>query len=145
VLVTAFYREQHRQHTHPTPQLAQAIGPLPDIAYPHILRLVEFNGEATTARVCLPGKVAAAYKTNLLGEIIEPLTAQSAEPPPNAGGLRDWSELVLALRPHEVCTLYLDLALGRKVTRNLDAHRTVWATVHRVGTPPTPFFSTTPL
>ncbi|NJM40801.1 MAG: hypothetical protein HC853_08530, partial [Anaerolineae bacterium] len=131
VLVTAFYREQHVRYTHPTPPPKPLIGPLPDIAYPHILRLVEFNGEATTARVRMPGKVATAYKTNLLGEVLSSFAAQSAEPPPHAGGLREWSEIEIAMRPHEICTLYLDLALGRKVTRDLDAHRNVWATVHR--------------
>jgi alpha-mannosidase len=36
------------------------------------------------------------------------------------------------MRPYEIATLYLDLELGRKVARDLDAHRSVWATVHRV-------------
>jgi alpha-mannosidase len=43
-----------------------------------------------------------------------------------------WSELAVELRPHEIATLYIDLVLGRKVGRDLDAHRSVWATVHRV-------------
>jgi alpha-mannosidase len=77
------------------------------------------------------GPVAAAYRTNLLGEIIEPLAATPAEAP--VAGPIVWSALDIALRPHEIATVYLDLELGRKVGRDLDAHRSVWATVHRMG------------
>jgi alpha-mannosidase len=95
------------------------------------LRLVEFNGEPAQATVRLPGPVRAAYRTNLLGEPLERLEVAPAEPP--LEGLAEWSAVTLSLRPHEIATLYLDLELGRKVPRNLDAHRHVWATVHRVG------------
>jgi alpha-mannosidase len=62
----------------------------------------------------------------LLGEIGEALAPTAAEAP------IEWSELAVALRPHEIATIYLDLPLGRKVGRDLDAHRSVWATIHRI-------------
>jgi hypothetical protein len=40
------------------------------------------------------------------------------------------------LRPDDIATLYLDLVLGRKAARDLDAYRPVWATVHRAGERP---------
>jgi alpha-mannosidase len=100
------------------------------MGFPYVLRLVELNGAQTTARVSLPGPVPAAYRANLLGEHPEPLAVTEAATPEGAGPR--WSEVELALRPYEIATLYLDLELGRKVNRDLDAHRGVWATVHRV-------------
>ncbi|HWQ11675.1 MAG TPA: hypothetical protein VNL77_02680 [Roseiflexaceae bacterium] len=99
------------------------------IGFPYVLRLVELNGEAALARVLLPGPVVAAFRATLLGEAPEPLAVDEAASPFAAGP--PWSQVELRLRPHEIATLYLDLALGRKVTRDLDAHRGVWATVHR--------------
>lgn len=102
-----------------------------DIApYPYILRLVEFDGQATTVRLRVPGQVRRACKTNLLGELLSELVVEPAEPP--LPGLDIWSAITLDMRPYEIATLYLDLELGRKVARDLDAHRSVWATVHRV-------------
>ena len=101
------------------------------MSYPYILRLIELDAQATTAQVRVAGPVAAAYRTNLLGEIVEPLAATPAQAP-SADAIA-WSTLAVALRPHEIATIYLDLELGRKVSRDLDAHRSVWATVHRVG------------
>jgi len=114
VLVTAFYREQK-----------SSIGP-----YAYVIRLVEFNGQGTHVRLRLPGKVQRACKTNLLGEILLELRAEPAEPP--LPGLDVWSAITLEMRPYEIATLYLDLELGRKVARDLDAHRSVWATAHRI-------------
>jgi alpha-mannosidase len=124
VVVSAFYRESESAGA----QLDSYAGA--GMAYPYVLRLVELDGRATTARVWLAGSVAAAYRTNLLGEIGEPLAASPAEAP--IGGPIAWSALDVLLRPHEIATIYLDLELGRKVSRDLDAHRSVWATVHRV-------------
>jgi alpha-mannosidase len=118
IAVGAFYRE------------SETAGALLDryagagMGYPYVLRLIEFDGKATSARLRLAGPLAAAYRTNLLGEIVEALPAQPAD-------LGGWSELTVALRPYEIATLYLDLELGRKATRDLDAHRSVWATLHR--------------
>jgi alpha-mannosidase len=125
VVIGAFYRE------------SQAAGARLDgyagaeMGCPYVLRLVELDGTATAARVRVAGPVAAAYRANLLGEIVEPLAPTPASVP-DASSLT-WSELVVALGPHEIATIYLDLLLGRKAGRDLDAHRSVWATVHRVG------------
>jgi len=99
-------------------------------SYPYVLRLVELNGQAATARLRVPGPVAAAFRTNLLGETLETLAPTPAAAP--AQGPAQWSELALELRPHEIATVYLDLVPGRKVPRNLDDYRSIWATVHRV-------------
>ncbi|MBK8033593.1 MAG: hypothetical protein IPK17_29660 [Chloroflexi bacterium] len=119
VVVTAFYRE------------SEAIAKdLPDYAgsgmgFPYILRLVEFNGVEAPVTLRVAGNVGAAYKTNLLGEISEPVTFTLSED-------QLTSTCQLTLKPHEIATLYLDLEWGRKQPRNLDEHRSVWATVHRV-------------
>lgn len=104
---------------------------LPDYAttagqHPYILRLVEFNGESTTATITLPGEIAAAYKTNLLGEVQHALDVEIN----NKGGLPA-SALQVTLRPYEIATIYFDWVPGRKIPRNLDDHRHIWATVHR--------------
>jgi len=112
VALTALYRETQSD----------------DVQYPYVLRLVEFNGQATTAHLHLPGKVVSARKTTLLGETIMPLVVK---PDSALAGLNEWSAIALELRPNEIATIYLDLELGRKTTRNLDMHRRVWATVHR--------------
>src|SRR5262249_38136304 len=77
------------------------------------------------------GPAAGPSRPNLLGELFEPLVAAPA-PSPIAGPV-EWSRLAVALRPYEIATIYLDLELGRKVARDLDAHRSVWATAHRAG------------
>jgi alpha-mannosidase len=123
VAITAFYRE------------AETAGANVDgyagagLALPYALRLVELDGQATQARLRLPAPVAAAFKTNLLGAVLEPLTPEPAKPPLLDAG--EWQAVTVDLRPYEIATLTLDLALGRKQTRDLDAHRKVWATVHR--------------
>ena len=94
------------------------------MGFPYILRLVELNGEATRVKVRLPGKIASAYQTNLMGEIVSTLATTQAD--------RFYSQLELDMRPHDIATIYVDLEMGRKVSRNLDAYRFVWATVHRV-------------
>lgn len=119
VLVTAFYRE------------SDVIGrDLPHYAgrgmgFPTIVRLVEFNGADAAVLLRVAGSVGAAYKTNLMGEIIEALAFT-----PNDDG--QTSECRITFKPHEIATLYLDMEWGRKQPRNLDDHRSVWATVHRV-------------
>jgi alpha-mannosidase len=125
VVASAFYRESEIAGA----QLESYAGT--GMGYPYVLRLVELDGQATTARVRLAGPVAAAYRANLLGESVEPLAASPAEAP--IASPVPWTMLDIALRPHEIATIYLDLELGRKVSRDLDAHRSVWATIHRVG------------
>jgi alpha-mannosidase len=91
--------------------------------YPYVLRLLELNGEETTARLHVNGTVAAAAWTNLVGEELRPASWTVT------GGS---TEIELQMRPNEIATLYLDVVEGRKQTRDLDAKREVWATVHRV-------------
>jgi hypothetical protein len=95
------------------------------MVFPYVLRLVEFNGVEAPVTLRVTGSVGAAYKTNLLGEISEPVTFTLSED-------QLTSTCQLTLKPHEIATLYLDLEWGRKQPRNLDEHRSVWATVHRV-------------
>jgi alpha-mannosidase len=125
VTLSAFYRESEAAGARLDSYAGAGMG------YPFVLRLVELDGQATTARVRAAGPITAAYRANLLGEIVEPLAVTSAEAP--IAGPAAWSALAVALRPYEIVTIYLDLELGRKVGRDLDAHRSVWATVHRVG------------
>lgn len=127
VVISAFYREQESVGANLSNYAGRGMG------YPYILRLVELNGEATTARIRLPGHVAAGYKTNLLGEIEAPLHFETVAPSddPAQQVLATWSECALDLRPHEIATLYVDIEMGRKQTRDLDSYRNVWATVHR--------------
>lgn len=124
VAITAFYRETEEAGR----GLASYAGA--GLGFPYVVRLVELNGEPADLRLCVPGQVAAAYRTNLLGEAAALLPVAPADPPIDAPVA--WSQLALELRPHEIATIYLDLVLGRKVPRNLDDYRSVWATVHRV-------------
>jgi hypothetical protein len=123
-VVTAFYREQEVSGAHLPDYAGQGLG------YPYVARLVEFNGQAATARLRVPGPLAAAFKTDLLGRRQARLPVTPAAPP--LPGTGEWSEVEVALRPFEIATLYLDPELGRKRTRDLDRYRHVWATVHRV-------------
>ena len=43
----------------------------------------------------------------------------------------EWSAVRFRMRPREVATIYLDMVMGRKQWRDLDAKREVWATVHK--------------
>jgi alpha-mannosidase len=123
VAATAFYREQEIAGVNVDHYAGQGM------SHPYIVRLVEFDGVATTVRLRVPGPVAVAYRANLLGQAIEPLAPLPAEAP--LGGTGEWSELSVPLRPYDIATLYLDLELGRKRSRDLDAYRHVWATLHR--------------
>ena len=115
--MVALYREHENYSGRDLPSYAgQGMG------YPTVLRLVEFNGEPDEVTLDLFGTVARAVKTNLLGEAIEELQAVHGD---------GRSALTLSLKPREIVTLYLDIEECRKVPRDLDAKRKVWATVHR--------------
>jgi alpha-mannosidase len=104
------------------------------VGYPYVLRLVEFDGVDSEVELRIPGTVAKAYRTSLMGEIEEELPPERREgvaEGPVLGGRQ--SVLRMPMRPHEIATVYLDLEEGRKQTRDLDAMRKIWATVHRVG------------
>lgn len=108
------------------------------MGYPYVLRLVEYDGLETPVRLTIAGPVARAFKTNLLGEIEAELSAARGED----NLLSSTPELLapfgivaavleFKVRPYEIATLYLDIVPGRKQTRDLDAKRKIWATVHR--------------
>jgi len=118
VAVTAFYRED-KDKGRGFEHYAGA-----GIHLPYIVRLVEFDGADSNVTLRLPGPVAAAFKTNLLGETERELDVTPDGP--------QWSEVSFSLRPYEIATVYADLVAGRKIPRNLDEHRSVWATIHRV-------------
>jgi len=111
VLPTAFYREtEDFSGKYLDDYAGNGMG------YPFIVRLVEFDGIETEATLNVSGTIAKAYKTNLLGQIEADVT----------------EDLKIHMRPYEIATVYLDIVEGRKQTRDLDAKREIWATVHRV-------------
>lgn len=126
--------------------------------HPFVIRLVEWDGNEAAVTLKLPGRVALAAKTNIMGEVGEssstgpdPFHPGSAalrdtqwlevqhpvEPPDWARGARlkgeaiTWSALRFTMRPREVATIYADLVMGRKEWRDLDAKREVWAKTHK--------------
>lgn len=103
VQVTALYRE------------ARGAG----MEHPFVVRLVEMDGSPAEVRLRFSGTIVRAVRTNLLGDPSEELVL--------AG-----DGFGLSMRGHEIATVYVEIAEGRKVTRDLDAHREVWATIHRV-------------
>ena len=123
VVLTAFYREMEESGVHVEAYAGKGM------VYPYIMRLVELNGEPAQVRLTFPGGIAAAWVTDLLGKLQEP--APVAEEP-GQSQRTSFSLIELSMRPHEIKTLYLDIERGRKVYRDLDSERKVWATVHRV-------------
>ncbi|MCB8933688.1 MAG: hypothetical protein H6534_09625 [Chthonomonadaceae bacterium] len=112
ITVEAVYREAEDSGHHVEGYAGASIG------YPLVARLVEWNGSATEAELTWGGEVAAAFKTHLLGGGAEPLAVEGAT-------------VRVPMRAHEIATVYVDLVEARKQTRDLDAKREVWATVHR--------------
>lgn len=134
VLPTAFYREIEEFSGRGLENYAGS-----GMEYPFVLRLVEFDGIGGEIEVTLPGPIAKAFKTNLLGEIETELQQQPgdmaklSEKPEELEPFGIRAETVrFAMRPYEIATLYIDIVPGRKVARDLDAKREIWATVHRV-------------
>ncbi|HRK20898.1 MAG TPA: hypothetical protein PLX06_03785, partial [Fimbriimonadaceae bacterium] len=111
--------------------------------YPYVLRLVEYDGIETEVVLAVAGPVARAAKTNLMGEVLEWLEPEEISPSQQVMSMLDASLeelrpfgivpqlLRFKVRPFEIVTLYLDLVPGRKRSRDLDAKREIWATVHR--------------
>jgi alpha-mannosidase len=139
VVPTAFYREtEDYSGKHVENYAGKGMG------YPFVVRLVEFDGIETEATLTVAGTVAAVYKTNHLGQILEnlhPLTPSSisekvsGQPTTSDREMEEGgpqTKLTVSLKPYEIATLYLDIVEGRKQTRDLDAKRKIWATVHRV-------------
>lgn len=133
VVATAFYRETEEFSGRGLDTYAGT-----GMGYPFVLRLVEMDGIDGDILVTVPGPVAAAFKTNLLGEIEAKLVSEPGEASSLGSTLEELGAfgivaetLRLPMRGHEIATLYMDLMPGRKVARDLDAKREVWATVHR--------------
>lgn len=114
-LLTSIYRETKDRGEH-----------LPDYAprcfegdYPIFARLVEFDGNGGTVSVQFFDEVASAARVDLLGEASSEVVQI------------DHSTVTTEVKPNQIATLALDVPALRKKARNLDAHREVWATVHR--------------
>lgn len=116
VTLSAWYRENERF----SDQLHQYAGD--GIQFPNILRLVEFNGEASTVKLILAGDVEQVIKTNLLGEFDQIIELVSNN---------HQSEITVEMRPYEIATFYIDWVQARAIHRNLDEHRHIWAKIHR--------------
>lgn len=134
VLATAFYREQA---TSAKKGLESYVAL--ETEHPYVLRLVEFDGIGGEVRVTVPGPIAAAFKTDFLGENGAPVRVESGDKTLlteevdllSRHGI-EAATLVVPMRPFEIATIYLDIIPGRKVYRDLDAKRDIWATLHRV-------------
>jgi len=186
VVATAFYREIEEFAGRGLDSYAGH-----GMGYPFILRLVEFDGIGGDVEVTLPGPIAKAVKTNLMGErasesqpslsadvtspqfpsVTGPLLQGEGEATSPVGQVGEpkrtgWGDahppalpdlpikpgdprallatpeelapfgiraetITVPMRPYEIATIYLDLVPGRKQSRDLDAKREVWATVHR--------------
>lgn len=134
VRVTAFYREIGDFAGRHTDRYAGE-----GVEYPFIVRLVELEGKDGEVDLIVAGPVAKAFRTNLLGQIEQELTPETADPNALYATPEELApfgivpqRLRFHMRANEIATLYLDLIPGRKQTRDLDAKREIWATVHRV-------------
>ncbi len=134
VLATAFYREQESFCKRGlTTYACEGMG------HPYVLRLVEYDGINADVEVTLPGPIAKAYKTNMMGEVIQELSVRADK---NSYLTTETEKLepfgieaariTVPMRAQEIATIYLDIIPGRKQFRDLDAKREIWATVHRV-------------
>ncbi|MEZ4500910.1 MAG: hypothetical protein R2839_12750 [Thermomicrobiales bacterium] len=101
------------------------------IDYPVVIRLVELDGHPGPVTLTVAGDVAAARLASLRGDRIADLPVRKSDQPRGMNWPKEWSRIKLELRPHEIATVVLDPVMARKQVRDLDAHREVWATVHR--------------
>ncbi len=126
VSATALFRETFESGQHLDHYAGEGVD------FPHIMRLVEFDGQPATARITVPGPVASARKATTRGDTLADLAVSPSNAPLACLG-EEWATVTVEIKPYEIATIYLDLVPGRKVNRDLDAHRNVWATIHRVG------------
>lgn len=150
VVCTAIFRESAKAGEHLPEWAGHALAQASDgrCTHPTVLRLVEFNNRPGKARVVVPGAIAMAFRTTVLGETIKPLRVESDVQPPawyqgavggaavggNAGASfapTTWSMVEVELRPREIATIMIDHVPSRKIFRDLDAKREVWATIHK--------------
>lgn len=127
VLLHALYREAAKGGEHLPAWAGRRLSEMSGGActHPYVARLVEWNGEPGEGVLRIPGRVAGAIRTNLMGEAVE-------------GGVRvesgeKESVIRVSLRAREIATVMFDAEQGRKQWRDLDAKRKIWATVHRGG------------
>ncbi|HVL39679.1 MAG TPA: transposase, partial [Fimbriimonadaceae bacterium] len=93
VVISAFFREMRDSAKGQSHHAADELG----MDYPFVLRLVELNGQRARARLTFGATLGGAIRTNLLGEPEEVLVAPGKE----------GREIALAMRPHEIATIYL--------------------------------------
>jgi len=108
VLATALYREGPHAFEHQPDSFGASVRD------PFVIRLVEFDGKSSEALVRLPGAIARAAKTDLLGRVLAPLAPRAA-PPPFGPAQLPWSALVVPMRPFEIATVMVDLEFGRGI------------------------------
>lgn len=115
---TAFYREAEVAGRHCTDYAGTGMH------FPYIVRLVELNGDAAEASLQLPGRAAVVRRAGLCGENEVELPVNAAA---RLAGEPGASCVPVTLHPHAIATVYVDLEMGRKVFRDLDSQRHVWA------------------
>lgn len=86
---------------------------------PHLIRVVELEGQSAAAKLNCVMPMASAWRCNMLGEKLERLDLESS------------TSIRLQLAPHEICSVIFDLPDAAKQARDLDARRKVWAQIHR--------------
>jgi alpha-mannosidase len=126
VVMTALYRESAKAGEFVDDYAGAGI------EHPVVVRLVEMDGKPGIATLTVAGEVAAARLARLRGERITDLTIRKGDAPPGMTS-KEWSKIKVDIRPNEIATVYLDPVMARKQVRDLDASRSVWATVHREG------------
>ena len=109
VIVTSLHRESVRSSAKLPEHFCNRVSHTRD---PFVIRLVEYDGVECEVTLRLPGPVAGAARTNLLGEVLEVLEPFASTPPFGPAGL-PWSAVRLRLAPREVATVMVDLELGR--------------------------------
>ncbi|MEO6710008.1 MAG: hypothetical protein ABI054_12285, partial [Planctomycetota bacterium] len=97
VLVTAFWREPPASRE----GLENSLGGGDQTVF--AVRLVEFDGEDTQARLCVAGRITRAVRTDLLGEVLEELAFH----PCHAvfGPESAWSEISIELAANAIATV----------------------------------------
>ncbi len=99
VLATAFWREPASAREH----VERALGSGSEAVF--AVRLVEFAGRAAKVKLRVAGVVARAARTDLLGEVLEPL---AVEPCTAAFGPQEdpWSEISVELGANAIATIH---------------------------------------
>ncbi len=124
VLCTAFHRDRSASAASLAGSFASAA------TDPHVIRLVEFDGKPAEVTLRLPGPIASAARTDLLGGVLERLTPRAA-PAPFGPAQLPWSALRFSMRPHEIATIQVDLEFGRHQPLDPAKARVAWAAASR--------------